>query len=41
VHFKNLDFIIMMEGEVVQLSTTTQPLLFISLDVIAEMPKEL
>ena len=41
MHFGNLDFVIMMEGELVWLSTATQPLLFTGLDAITEAPKEL
>ena len=41
VCFGNLDFIITMEGELVRSSTATQPLLFTSLDAIAEVPEEL
>jgi len=41
VHFRNLDFIITMEGELVRSSTATQPLLFTSLDAIAEATEEL
>ena len=41
VGFGNLDFIIMMEGELVQVPTTVQPLHSASLDVITEALEEL
>ena len=41
VRFGNLDFVITMEGELVRSSAATQPLLFTSLDAIAEVPEEL
>ena len=41
VHFGNLDFIITIVGELVRSSAATQPLLFTSLDAIAEVPEEL
>ena len=39
--FRNLDFVITMEGELVWSSTSTQPLLFTGLDAIVEAPEEL
>ena len=41
VHFKNLDFVITMEGELVRSSAATQPLLFTGLDAITKVPEEL
>ena len=41
VHFRNLDFIVMMEEELVQAPATIQPLHSAGLDAIAEMLEEL
>ena len=41
VRFGDLDFIITMEGGLVQAPTTVQPLHFIGLDAIAEALEEL
>ena len=41
VRFGNLDFIVMMEGELVQVLVVVQPLHFASLDVITEVLEEL
>ena len=41
VRFRNLDFIVMMEGELAQVPTTIQPLHSAGLDVIAEAFEEL
>ena len=41
VRFGNLDFIVMMEGELAQAPTTVQPLHFAGLDAIIEALEEL
>ena len=41
MHFRNLNFFITTEGELVQSFATTQPLLFTGLDAIAKGPEEL
>ena len=41
MHFGNLDFIVMIEGELMQAPIAVQPLHFIVLDVIAEALEEL
>ena len=41
MRFKNLDFIVMMEGELAQVPATVQPLHSIGLDAIAETLEEL
>ena len=41
VHFGNLDFIVMMEGELAQAATAVQPLHSAGLDTIAEALEEL
>ena len=41
VRFRNLDFIITMEGGLVQAPAAVQPLHFIGLDTIAEALEEL
>ena len=41
VCFRNLDFIILMEGELVQVPTTVKPLHSAGLDAIAEALEEL
>ena len=40
VRFGNLDFVVTMEGKLVQPPTAAQPPLFTGLDTIAEAPKE-
>ena len=41
VRFRNLDFVVMTEGELVRPLTATQSLFFTGLDAIAEVPEEL
>ena len=41
VRLGNLDFVVMMEGELVRPPTAAQYLLFTSLDTITEAPEEL
>ena len=41
MHFKNLDFIVTTEGDLVQVPAIVQPLHSIGLDVIAEVLEEL
>ena len=41
MHFKNLDFIVTTEGDLVQVPAIVQPLHSAYLDMIAEMLKEL
>ena len=41
VCFRNLDFVITTEGELVRSSAATQPLVFTGLDAIAKAPEEL
>ena len=41
MRFRNLDFIVMIEGELAQVSATVQPLYSSGLDMIAEALEEL
>ena len=41
IRFRNLDFIVTMEGELAQVPATVQPLHYADLNAIAEMLEEL